>query len=58
MRRIILEENKQPQLEGDWTIGAVLAAADFLRRWIESQQITAQPAPEAPPQPAAKGNEK
>ena len=47
-RRIILEENKQPQLEGEWTIGAVLAAAEFLRRWIEGQQIAVQPAPEAP----------
>ncbi|MCB0242474.1 MAG: hypothetical protein KDI12_03635 [Anaerolineae bacterium] len=43
--RIILEPNKPPQLEGEWTVGGVLAAAEFLRRWIEQQQIAVQQPP-------------
>lgn len=45
--RIILQPNQPPQLEGAWTVGGVLAAAEFLRRWIEQQQIAVQPQPEA-----------
>ena len=47
MNRIILEPNQPPQIEGEWTVGGVLAAADFLRRWIEQQQIAVQQQPEA-----------
>lgn len=38
-KQIIIEPNKQPAIEGQWTIGEILAAADFLRRWIEAQQV-------------------
>lgn len=42
-KQIVLENGKPPQLiGGPWSIGEVLAAADFLRRWIESQQIATQ----------------
>lgn len=46
--KIILEPNQPPQIQGEWTIGGILAAADFLRRWIEQQQIVVQqpPAPD------------
>ena len=46
--KIILQPNQPPQLEGGWTVGGVLAAAEFLRRWIEQQQIAVQ----QPPPPA------
>jgi poly(3-hydroxybutyrate) depolymerase len=50
-KSIIISEGKQPEFIGRWTIGEILAAADFLRRWIEAQQIAAQP-PTAKPETA------
>ena len=41
--RIILQPNHPPEIKGEWTVGGVLAAAEFLRRWIEQQQIAVQP---------------
>ena len=41
-KKIVIENGKQPELVGQWTIGEVLAAAEFLRRWIEGQQIAVQ----------------
>ena len=48
VKKLTLVEGHPPQLEGQWTIGEVLAAAEFLRRWIEQQQIVVQqpPAPD------------
>jgi hypothetical protein len=43
-KTIVIATGKQPELTGQWTIGEVLAAAEFLRRWIEGQQIAVQPA--------------
>lgn len=43
-KKIIIENGKQPELIGQWTIGEVLAAARFLAQWIEGQQIAVQPA--------------
>lgn len=43
--KIILEPNQPPQLIGIWTVGDVLRAADFLRAWIEQQQISLPPPP-------------
>lgn len=43
VKKLTLVEGHPPQLEGQWTIGEVLAAAEFLRRWIEQQQIAVQP---------------
>lgn len=40
-KRIVIEPNKQPALEGSWTVGEVQAAAEFLARWIASQRISA-----------------
>lgn len=48
-KRIIIEANKQPTIEGQWTIGEILAAAEFLRRWIEAQQVAIKP-PQAQPE--------
>ena len=42
VKKLTLVEGHPPQLEGQWTIGEVLAAAEFLRRWIEQQQIAVQ----------------
>ena len=42
-KKIIIENGKQPELIGQWTIGEVLAAARFLAQWIEGQQIAVQP---------------
>jgi hypothetical protein len=50
-KSIIITNGKPPELTGQWTIGEILAAADFLRRWIEAQQIAAQP-PTAKPETA------
>lgn len=46
--RIILEPNQPPKIDGEWTVGSILAAAEFLRRWVEQQQIAIQ----QPPAPA------
>ena len=56
VRQIILIENKPPQFEGGWKVGEVLAMAQALAAWVEQLQVS-PPAPEAPPEPAAKGNE-
>jgi len=45
VKKLTLVEGHPPQLEGQWTIGEVLAAAEFLRRWIEQQQIAVQQPP-------------
>ena len=45
VKKLTLVEGHLPQLEGQWTIGEVLAAAEFLRRWIEQQQIAVQQPP-------------
>ena len=43
MKRIIIEEGKPPQIEGQWTIGEIRAAAEFLARWIDAQQVSVAP---------------
>ena len=45
VKKLTLVEGHPPQLEGQWTIGEVLAAAEFLRSWIEQQQIAVQQPP-------------
>lgn len=45
MRKIILAEGQPPKLEGEWTVGEILAAAEFLRRWIEQQKLGQPPPP-------------
>lgn len=51
-KSIIITNGKQPELIGQWTIGEILAASEFLRRWIEGQQVAVQPAPATKPETA------
>lgn len=39
MRQIILEDGKQPQFVGQWSVGEVLAMADALARWVQSLAV-------------------
>ena len=41
-KRIIIEPNKPPILEGVWTVGEVQSAAEFLARWVQSQRIAVE----------------
>jgi hypothetical protein len=52
-KRIIIEPDKQPTLEGVWTVGEVQAAAEFLSRWLAAQQlrVAARPTVEDETQP-------
>lgn len=57
-RRIVLVENQPPQFDGAWKVVEVLQMAQALAAWVEQLQVSSdKPAPEAPPQPAAKENE-
>lgn len=46
-KQIIIENGKPPRLVGPWTVGEVRQAAEFLARWIDAQQVSAEPPPDA-----------
>jgi len=40
-KRIVLEIGKAPALEGEWTVGEVQQAAEFLTRWLAQLRLPA-----------------
>lgn len=38
-KRIVLEIGKAPALEGEWTVGEVQQAAEFLTRWLAQLRL-------------------
>ena len=38
-RRITIIEGQPPQFEGDWTVGEVRGAAQFLMQWVDNLQV-------------------
>lgn len=55
-KRIILEEGKLPELEGQWTVGEVITAAETLSRWVQSFHVNGQE-PDKQPTDKAKAKE-
>lgn len=47
MRQIIITEGQAPELRGEWKVGELLKAVEFLQQWILSQQINKQNARQA-----------
>jgi hypothetical protein len=45
IKRIVLIEGELPKLEGEWTVGEVMAAAETLSRWVQSFHVSGQGEP-------------
>jgi hypothetical protein len=46
IKQIVLTEGELPKLEGEWTVGEVMAAAETLSRWVQSFHVSGQSEPE------------
>jgi hypothetical protein len=38
-KRIVIEANKTPHLDGAWTVGELQQAIEFLSRWLAAQPV-------------------